>query len=193
MNPANLLSSNLLRAAAVFISLGSVVPAASAQMMPGPGPASLVMPADYEFVVRAAYSGWGEIAAAQTALRNSGDPRIRDIANMMIADHTAANQQLASIAATRGHRRADDPGFGEPGHAHDDAADGGPAFDSAYLMQQVADHRTRDRAVRNRGGFLARSGAARLRPEHAAGAAAASANGLGSGLRRLDAVERVSR
>src|SRR5690242_1556252 len=90
---------NLLKAATVVFSLGSVVPAASAQMMAGP--VSAVAPADYEFVARAAYSGWGEIAAAQVALRNSGDPRIRNIANMMITDHNVANQQLASIAAAR--------------------------------------------------------------------------------------------
>ena len=46
---------NLLKAAAVLLSLGGVVPAASAQMMASPTPA--VMPADYEFVLKAAYGG----------------------------------------------------------------------------------------------------------------------------------------
>ena len=137
MKSANRASLNLFKAATIVLGLGSVVPAASAQMMAGPAPS--VVPADYEFVVRAAYSGWGEIAAAQTALRNSGDPRIRNLANMMIADHTAANQQLASIAASRGI--APTIGFGQPGHARGDAADERAGLDRAYLIQQVADHR----------------------------------------------------
>jgi len=129
-------SVNLLKAAAMVLGLGAVVPAASAQMMP-PGPA----PADYQFIVMAAYGGWGEIAAAQAALRNSGDPRIHNIANMMIADHTAANQQLASIAAARGIAAPTTPDSARQGTLAVMQQMAGPAFDNAYLMQQMADHR----------------------------------------------------
>ena len=129
---------NLLKAAAVAFSLGSVVPAASAQMMAGP--VSAVTPADYEFVARAAYGGWGEIAAAQVALRNSGDPRIRNIANMMIADHTAATRQLASVAAARGVTAPTVPDSACQGTVELMRQMTGPAFDGAYLTQQVAAH-----------------------------------------------------
>lgn len=132
-------SVKLLRAAAVALSLGGLVPAASAQMMASRNAA--VAPADYEFIVKAAYGGWGEIAAAQTALRNSGDPRLQSIANMMIADHTAANQQLAAIAAARGITAPTLPDSARQGTLEIMQRMTGPAFDHAYLMQQIADHR----------------------------------------------------
>jgi putative membrane protein len=132
-------SMNLLKAAAVLLGLGGVVPAASAQMMAGPPPA--VMPADYEFVVKAAYGGWGEIAAAQIALQNSGNPSVHQIANMMIADHTAANQELAGLAASRGIAAPTIPDSARQGTVAVLRQMSGPAFDSAYLMQQIADHR----------------------------------------------------
>ena len=130
---------NLLKIGAVLLGVGGVVPAASAQMKAGPGP--MVMPADYEFVAKAAYGGWGEIAAAQIALQNSGDPRIRNLANMMIADHTAANQELAALAASRGITAPTTPDSARQGTVAVLRQMNGPAFDSAFLTQQVADHR----------------------------------------------------
>ena len=60
---------------------------------------------------------------------------------MMIADHTAANQQLASIAAARGIAAPTIPNSASQGTLTAMQQMAGPAFDSAYLMQQVADHR----------------------------------------------------
>ncbi|MGD9615159.1 MAG: DUF4142 domain-containing protein [Alphaproteobacteria bacterium] len=139
MESVNLPSINLLRVAAVVLGLGGVVPVASAQMIARPAPA--VMPADYQFVVKAAYGGWGEVAAAQAALQNSSDPGIHNIANTIIADHTAANQELAALAAARGiaaPTTLDSARQGTVAMLHQMR---GPAFDSAYLMQQSADHR----------------------------------------------------
>ena len=132
-------SVNLLKAAAVLLGLGAVVPAASAQMMASPAPA--VMPADYQFVAKAAYGGWGEIAAARVALQRSGDPRIHALANRMIADHTAANQELAALAASRGIAAPTVPDSARQGTVAVLQQMSGPAFDSAYLTQQIADHR----------------------------------------------------
>jgi putative membrane protein len=60
---------------------------------------------------------------------------------MMIADHTAANQQLASIAASRGIAAPTVPDSAHQGTVELLQQMTGPAFDSAYLTQQIADHR----------------------------------------------------
>jgi putative membrane protein len=104
-------------------------------------PAGVVTPADYNFVMQAAFGGWGEVVAGQMAQQRSADPGIRNLAARMVADHTRANQELAALAAARGITAptASDPGRQGTVAMMQQLAS--PAFDHAYVTQQIADHR----------------------------------------------------
>lgn len=54
-----------------------------------------------EFAMRAASDSLAEIALGQLALRKAGNAEVRSFAQMMVSDHGAASQQLASIASAR--------------------------------------------------------------------------------------------
>ena len=51
------------------------------------------------FVNTAAESGTAEVALSKLALKNSTNPQILDFAKMMVTDHTAAGNELKTIAA----------------------------------------------------------------------------------------------
>ncbi len=58
--------------------------------------------ADRHFLEKAAKSGMKEVTVSQEALPHLTSPSARDFANMVIADHTKANAELATLAASKG-------------------------------------------------------------------------------------------
>ena len=68
--------------ATIALSVAFAVPGALAQTtIP-------VTPADYNFIMQAAFSGWGEVADAQLAPQRSSNPAVLATAAMMVRDHT---------------------------------------------------------------------------------------------------------
>jgi len=63
------------------------VPAMSASM---PGGKGSLAHADTSFMKEAAHAGSAEIESAQLAESKSADPKVKDVAKQMVADHTAA-------------------------------------------------------------------------------------------------------
>jgi putative membrane protein len=61
---------------------------------------SEVSSADMDFAASAAEANNGEIALAKMALQKTNEPSVRLFASRMVADHTKAGSQLASIAQT---------------------------------------------------------------------------------------------
>lgn len=130
-----------LLASAVF--LGLAVLTAQPAMLPAQvtttGPAAL-MPADLDFVLKAAQGGMAEVALGELAQRQAGSEAVKAFGQKMVQDHGKANQELAQIASARGTV--------PPKELPDDArklgqtlsAYAGPDFDRAYLQQQVAAH-----------------------------------------------------
>ncbi len=55
-----------------------------------------------QFVTDAASGGMKEVELSKIALQNSQNPEVRQFANRMIADHTAANEKLMRIAESKG-------------------------------------------------------------------------------------------
>lgn len=51
-----------------------------------------------EFVKNAAIGGMFEVQSSKAALTKSQDPEIKNLAQMLISDHSAANQKLKKIA-----------------------------------------------------------------------------------------------
>ncbi len=93
-----------------------------------------------EFAQKATDDGNAEVALARMALRNSNNAQVKDFANLMIKDHTAANEKLQKIVAQENIRLST--------KADDEAKDieqklatlKGADFDRAYMKYMVEDH-----------------------------------------------------
>lgn len=92
------------------------------------------------FYREAAQSGMAEVALGNLALQKSQNEQVRDFAQRMVTDHTASNQELTTLAASKNitlptdmdakHRNAMDKLNGMSG----------TEFDKAYMKQMVKDH-----------------------------------------------------
>jgi putative membrane protein len=95
---------------------------------------------DSEFMVFAADAGMTEVEAGKAAESKTTDPKVKAFAADMIKDHTAAGNDLKSLAATKNitlptaiseeHQKA----------LSDVSAKSGKDFDKAYINQMVDDH-----------------------------------------------------
>jgi putative membrane protein len=114
---------------------------------------------DAEFVVDAADDGLFEAQAAQLAKTNASSAKIKELADMMIKDHTKANEELKKIAAKKNitipsklsDKRQKD--FDELTKLK------GAEFDRAYAKMMVKDHKDaidlfQDEADKGRDGEL---------------------------------------
>lgn len=104
-------------------------------------PAVKLSAADLHFVALAAGAGMYEVDAARVALSRASDPKVRSFAQMLLDQHTANNQELASILQAKGHRIA--PGL--PAELAQKVSKlstlSGSAFDQEFIRTTgVADH-----------------------------------------------------
>jgi putative membrane protein len=88
-----------------------------------------------------------DIAAAKQALAKSKDKQVRDFANEMVRDHTAVNQQAAALVKKLGVKPEPNPTSASlQASAKSKSAElaklSGPAFDKAYVANEVAYHKT---------------------------------------------------
>jgi putative membrane protein len=58
--------------------------------------------ADKKFMMTAAMGGMAEVEMARLALQKSGSDAVKQYAQKMIDDHTAANNELMQVASTKG-------------------------------------------------------------------------------------------
>ena len=96
---------------------------------------------DRTFVMEAAAGGMAEVELGRLASQKAASQQVKQFGQMMVTDHSKANDQLAKIAA--------DIQLMAP-HAlkpeHQEAVDrlsklSGEAFDRAYIQQMVKDHK----------------------------------------------------
>ena len=105
----------------------------------GRGSPSLATP-DNNFIMQAAAGGVGEVAFGELAERRSSNPAVRQFAQQMIAEHTAANRELIAIAGRKG---VIPPTTLDPGRVNASrqlSTLTGATFDQQYMAQQVQDH-----------------------------------------------------
>ncbi len=103
-------------------------------------PAAELSAGDKRFVEKAASGGLAEVQAAQLAQQKAQDQKVKDFAQQMITDHTAANQQLTTLAQQKGLTVAtalDDKD--QSGIDRLQKLDG-KKFDRAYMKAQLHDH-----------------------------------------------------
>lgn len=94
------------------------------------------------FLAHAGSANQYEIEASQLALQASANPGVRNLANMIIADHTALGQQVGAAAASAG-LTPPPPGLLPSEQAMLDqlrASGTGPSFDMTYQQQQIMAH-----------------------------------------------------
>jgi putative membrane protein len=97
---------------------------------------------DREFLTTAIQAGLAEVQLARLALENAQDEQVRGFAERMVEEHTAANEQLVSLAETAGMTP---PTEMDQRHQalHQRLSElAGAEFDRQYMQGQVEDHRT---------------------------------------------------
>ena len=57
---------------------------------------------DKAFLKKAAEGGMKEVAVSQAVMGSLTNPQVKDFANMMVNDHTAANRELMTLAMAKG-------------------------------------------------------------------------------------------
>jgi putative membrane protein len=112
--------------------------AGSAAAPTAPAPATLSRMDQY-FIQQAADGGMAEIDAAKLAQQNSSNDQVKQFAQMMIDDHTKANDQLKQIATQKGLAPPSTSTKAEEESSQLKSLKGA-AFDRRYAEMQVADH-----------------------------------------------------
>ena len=93
-----------------------------------------------DFVDEASAKGLAEIETGKMALRKGTSQQVKDFAQKMIDDHTAANRELAAIAKGKDLDVADDAELMNQAKAFILKQRDGESFDKAYANNQVVAH-----------------------------------------------------
>lgn len=97
--------------------------------------------ADSTFVMKAASGGMMEVEGGKTAQANAQSDRVKAFGNMMVTDHSAANQELMSLASS--HGLTVPSALPADMQKHIDAMQKmkGKDFDSHYMSMMLSDHK----------------------------------------------------
>ncbi|HVK96536.1 MAG TPA: DUF4142 domain-containing protein [Flavisolibacter sp.] len=97
--------------------------------------------ADSIFVLEQAMGGMMEVEAGNLAQQNAQHQRVKAFGEMMVRDHSQANNELASLAAGRGIRVPDSVSGEHRKHVESLRKMTGKNFDSHYISMMVQDHK----------------------------------------------------
>lgn len=122
----------------VTISIFSIITFFSCKKDEGSN--TLVNIRDSVFVSLASQANFAEIAAGQIAADSATDSTVADFGAMMVADHTAAQQQLQSIASQLGISIPTSVSGDQQRFIDSLFTLKGRTFDSVYIHRQVLDH-----------------------------------------------------
>jgi putative membrane protein len=92
------------------------------------------------FIEQAAFGGMMEIEAGNDALQKSKNPKIKELAQMIVNDHTKANQELDSIARNKGLKLPSAYPIAEQKQISALKELNAASFDHNYLGMMVKDH-----------------------------------------------------
>jgi len=96
--------------------------------------------ADSTFVMKAAIGGMTEVQGGQTAQQSAQNDRVKNFGQMMVNDHSKANQQLQSLAAAKGMTLPADLPADKQKMLTQMKSMQGTAFDKHYMSMMVDDH-----------------------------------------------------
>lgn len=84
--------------------------------------------------------GLAEVQLSQLALQRASSEQIRSFAQQMVTDHTATNQELTQLAASKNITLPTDTDAKHRAVAEKLGGMSGTDFDKAYMKQMVKDH-----------------------------------------------------
>ena len=143
-----LLSGAAAAALAASLALALPGPAAAQQQQQqlqttttqSPASPSSVMPPDLDFVLKAASGGMEEVALGDLAAQKVQSQQLKELAQLIVQDHTTANQELMQIAQSKGIQVPETTSPASQTVAASMSELNGPEFDLAYVMQQQGAH-----------------------------------------------------
>jgi putative membrane protein len=94
-----------------------------------------------DFVVKAASGGMMEVLLGKLAEQKAVNPRVKSFGSMMVTDHTKANDELKSIAATKNITLPETLGEDHQKHVDELGQKSGKEFDKAYMSLMADDHK----------------------------------------------------
>jgi len=96
--------------------------------------------ADRDFYAKATAGGMAEVETGALAQVKGNSPWVREFGEMMVRDHTKANDKLKQIAGRKNVKLPTEPDEKHQAKKQELEAASGAAFDRAYMQAQVADH-----------------------------------------------------
>ena len=103
---------------------------------------------DTTFVQQAAIGGMAEVQAGQLAVAKASRPAVKQFGRTMVAQHTANNQQLMTLAQSKSLAV---PAALDAPHKAEAAAlknTTGTGFDTAYITDQIAGHKAMEQVMK---------------------------------------------
>jgi putative membrane protein len=97
--------------------------------------------ADAEFAVKAADGGMLEVQLGQLAVSSASSPQVKEFAQMMVDDHSKANEELKTLASGKGISIPTTLSDKNMKKYNDLAEKSGHDFDKDYIDLMVKDHK----------------------------------------------------
>lgn len=116
---------------------GDKPPVTSASQMPSTPPSR----ESIDFATKAASGGMLEVQLGQLAQQNAKSQRVKDFGSMMVTDHSKANDELKSLAASNNVTIPTDLKPEHKQHLEAMSKMKGDAFDKHYMDMMVNDHK----------------------------------------------------
>jgi putative membrane protein len=95
----------------------------------------------HTFMNDAAVGGMTEVEASKLATERAMSPRVKMFAEMMVKDHSAANEELKTIARGKNVNLPAELGGKNQDHITDLSKKKGTDFDKAYMKMMEGDHK----------------------------------------------------
>ncbi|WP_242010041.1 DUF4142 domain-containing protein [Acetobacter conturbans] len=107
---------------------------------PAPPPPAALSDTDATFVQTVAQINLAETALGKLAATNAGTAGVKNYAQHMVTDHTAAEDQLTTIASGHGVTLPTDPNADDQKTIKTLGAEKGATFDRAYVANAITGH-----------------------------------------------------
>lgn len=95
---------------------------------------------DTRFMTKAAQGNIAEVLTSQLALKKSNNAGVREVADMLIKEHSKANDDLKQVAAKNNFRLPSQPNALQKAMYNKLSRLDGAAFDKAYMKDQIKSH-----------------------------------------------------
>lgn len=96
---------------------------------------------DTKFYTTLAQGGLDEVELGNLAAQKGSDPKVRQFATMMVKDHTAANEQLKALAASKNVTLPDHVSVSQEASKTKLEVLSGSSFDESYVKNQISAHK----------------------------------------------------